>query len=189
MNDDVMFNRPVTPYEFFTPDGLLRVTLSSSRRPLLDTGRLTDLERARPRQLAALIERDHGQRVTRLFAHVPVPQSLEVAREIEHLYAAEIRQTLSHSFRSADDYVFGSWLHLNRALYTGRALLSSIRFAYYDVGLSATRAMMEDRTRQARAFVLCVNDVQVDNAEESSVWLSDWLARRFPIPTPYEFDD
>lgn len=185
MNDDVMFNQAVTPYEFFTSDGLLKLTLSRSRRPLLDADRLTDLERARANS-AALIERDHGQRVTRLFAHVPVPQSLEVAREIEQLYAAEIAQTLSHPFRSPEDYVVGSWLHLNRALYTGRAVLSRIRFAYYDVGLAATRVMMNDRTLRARAFVMCVNDVQVGDAEESSAWLSAWLARRFPVPTDYE---
>lgn len=185
MNDDVMFNQAVTPYEFFTPDGLLRLTLSTSRRPLLDAGRLTDLEKARANS-AALIERDHGQRVTRLFAHVPVPQSLEVAREIEQLYPAEVAQTLSHPFRSPDDYVIGSWLHLNRALYTGRALLSRVRFAYYDVGLAGTRAMMEDPTLRGRAYVICVNDVQVGDAAESSAWLSDWLGRRFPVPTGYE---
>ena len=185
MNDDVMFNQPVTPYDFFTADGLLKVMLSASRRPLLDSDRLTGLERARANS-AALIERDHGQRVTRLFAHVPVPQSLEVAREIEEVYAEEIAQTLSHPFRAPDDYVIGSWLHLNRALYTGRAVHGRIRFAYYDVGLAATRAMMNDRTRRARALVMCVNDVQIDDAEESSAWLTAWLAQRFPLATHYE---
>jgi hypothetical protein len=185
MNDDVMFNQPVTPYEFFTADGLLRITLSRSRLPVLDPGRLTDLERARANS-AALIQRDHGRRVTQLFAHVPVPQSLEVAREVEEVYASEIAQTLAHPFRLPDDYVVNSWLHLYRALYTGRAVLSPLRFGYYDVGLPATRKLMDDRTLQSRAYVICVNDVQVDDAEQASLWLTDWLARRFPVPTDYE---
>ena len=188
MNDDVMFNRPVTPETFFTTDGRLRITLSRSRHPRLGDELLTDLERARGNS-ARLVERDYGGRVTQLFAHVPVPQSLEVAREVEQLYAAEIAQTLAHPFRSAEDYVISSWLHLYRALYTGRAVHSPVRFAYYDVGRPETRAVMADPTARTRAAVLCVNDVQVGDAEEPSAWLTDWLARRFPVPASFELAD
>ena len=187
INDDVLFNRAVTPYDFFTPEGLLKVIQSRSRRANLDPEKLSVLERARHNS-AQLIERDLGRRMTRLFAHGPIPQSLEMAREVADLYAAEIAQTLSHPFRSPDDYEVNAWLHLNRALLTGRALVTTLPFAYLDVGLASTRAMMEDPVRTRRAFFMCVNDVQPDEAEEASAWLADWLNRRFPVPTEYELD-
>lgn len=185
INDDVLFNRAVTPYDFFTPEGLLKVVLSRSRRPVLDPNSLSVLERARHNS-AMLIERDHGRRMTRLFAHVPLPQSLEVAGELDQLYPTEIAQTASHAFRSPDDYEVNAWLHLNRALLTGRAVVTTLPFAYLDVGLASTRAMMEDPARTRRAFVMCVNDVQPEEADESSAWLTDWLTQRFPVPTVYE---
>jgi len=185
MNDDVLVNRAVTPYDFFTPEGSLKVICSRSRRPVLDPHLLSVLERARHNS-AALIQRDHGRQMTRLFAHTPVPQSMEIAREIEQLYASEIAQTLSNPFRSSDDYEVNSWLHLNRALLTGRAVLHTLPFAYFDVGLAATRTMMEDPARTRRAFFICVNDVQSDVTDESSAWLGEWLARRFPLPTEFE---
>lgn len=189
MNDDVMFNRAVTPYDFFTSEGLLKVVFSRSKRPLLGNESLSALQRARA-NAAALIERDHGKLVTRLFAHVAIPQSLEIAREVEELYATEIAANLSHPFRSPDDFEVNCWLHLHRALFTGRAAVYPMRFAYFDVGSASNRKAMDDLAAQARALVLCVNDVVLsDDIEEVSAWLSGWLARRFPTPVDHELAD
>ncbi len=186
VNDDILFNRPVTPIDFFTPQGSLKVVLSRSRRPLISPDRLTPLEQARANS-AGLIERDHGRRVTSLFAHVPIPQSIEVAKEVDQIYAAEVAETLRHPFRSPLDYEVNSWLHLNRALFTGRAVTTTLPFVYFDVGSASARAEMADPRSFARAMFLCVNDSSPLGGEEAAAeWFSDWLERLFPTPAAHE---
>ncbi len=185
MNDDVLFSRAVSAYDFFTPSGQLKITLSRSRRPLLAGDKLTSLEQARVNS-ARLLERDYGRQVTRLFAHVPVPQSISLATEISQRYADEIAQTLSHPFRSADDYVISSWLCLYTALFTGRGVASELGFAYFDVGSSAARDRMSSPQRYKNASVICVNDTDTQDTEASSRWLTAWLRRTYPVPTTYE---
>ena len=185
MNDDIMFNRPASPYDFFTPEGLMKVVKSRSRMPLVDTSKLTPLESAR-RNSASLIERDHGRRVTQLFAHVPIPQTREVANEVATRYRPEIAQTVRHPFRSPDDVEVNSWLHLNVALLTGRAVVSRQRFAYFDIGDDSARRRMRRRGEFADALTVCVNDSGPADDEEVSRWYSDWLRRAFPVAAAHE---
>ncbi len=186
INDDVLFNKTTTPYDFFTPEGLLKVTFSRSRRPLLPLDELNDLMRARANS-AALIEDRHNRPVTRLFAHVPVPQSLEVAREIAAIYVEEIDATMRHPFRTGTDVEPNSWLHLYHALFTGRAVEDPVRFGYLNLTSDVHRSMMETTGGPERALVMCVNDVAPGPDDEAtSAWFTSWLQRRFPVPVGFE---
>ena len=187
MNDDVMFANPVTPYEFFTPAGQLRVFLSRSRRPDIDRDSQTSLERARTNS-AELLERDYQRRVSRLFGHVPVPQRKDVATEVAQRYAEEIEQTLRSPFRAETDVVINSWLHLYTALFTGRGVESRIRYGYFNIGRSEVREKMERRSFIDQYQVVCLNDVPAPAGEREAdpEWLPNWLAQVFPVPAPFE---
>lgn len=187
MNDDVMFNRPVTPYDFFTPTGQLRITFSRSRRPDIAREHQTTLEQARTNS-ADLIERDFGRRASELFAHVPVPQRRDVAIEVAERYAEEVATTVRSPFRSPDDVVFNSWLNLYTALFTGRGTRSTIRFGYYNIGDPAVRARLDGGGVPAGTKVICLNDVPPPGEVEDPApeWLSTWLERRFPVRAPFE---
>ncbi|MCA5892723.1 Stealth CR1 domain-containing protein [Isoptericola sp. NEAU-Y5] len=190
MNDDVMFNRPVTPYSFFTSTGQLRVNFSRSRRPDIPRESQTSLELARSNS-AALLERDHGHRASSLFGHVPVPQSKDVALELEQRYGEEIRRTVASPFRAETDVVINSWLHLYTALFTGRAVRANIRFGYFNIGNTAVRQKM-DRLEFVRKFqVICLNDVPPPGGEQEAdpEWLAHWLQRVYPIRAPFEIED
>src|SRR5690625_5293431 len=119
MNDDVMFNRPVTPYNFFMPNGALRITFSRARRPDISRERQTPLEQARQNS-ADVLARDVGRRASMLFGHVPCRQRKDIALEIEERYREEILTTLRNPFLATNDVVLNSWLHLYTALFTGR---------------------------------------------------------------------
>ncbi len=187
LNDDVMFARPVSPYDFFTPTGQLRIAFSRSRRPEISREHQSILECARTNS-AELLEQDFGRRPSALFAHVPVPQRRDVATEVAERYAREIATTVRNPFRDASDVVVNSWLHLYTALLTGRAVPSAIRYGYFNVGRAGVRARMDDHAYSRRLQVICLNDVPPPEGEEEAdpEWLSAWLARRFPVPAPYE---
>lgn len=185
LNDDVLFNVPVSPTDFFTPQGKLKVVLSRSHRPLIDESKLTALEQARANS-ARLLERDFGRPVTRLFAHVPFAQSKALAAEVSQTYAEEIASTLSHPFRCGEDYVITSWLFLYTALFTGRAVPSDLTFAYFNVAQEESRHRMASWDRFAAAAVLCVNDSPDQTSEEHSATLESWLKQLYAVPTTYE---
>lgn len=185
MNDDVLFNRAVSPSDFFTASGSLRVNFSKSRRPLLSPDRLSPVERARART-AQLLERDFGRFVGTLFAHTPVPQRVDLAEEIAERYADEIATTLSHQFRSGEDLVINSWLTLYYALFTGRAEIGNLRFGYFNVGSESARASMENIRRMRALQTICVNDVPGDDGTDEGEWLREWLAAQYPVPGSFE---
>jgi hypothetical protein len=183
INDDVMFNSPVTPYDFFTPIGQLKISFSRSRRPDIAREHQSPLEQARTNS-AELI----GRRASELFAHVPIPQRRDIATEVAERYAQEIAATVNSPFRSATDVESNSWLHLYTALFTGRGTRSTMRFGYYGTGDPEVRARLDGSAPSPRIKVICLNDVPPTGGEEDAdpQWLAAWLDRRFPIRTPFE---
>lgn len=187
INDDVMFNGPVTPYDFFTSTGQLKIFFSRSRRPDIPRGQQSPLEQARTNS-AELIERDFGRRPSELFAHVPIPQRRDIATGVAERYAHEVAATAHSPFRSATDVECNSWLHLYTALFTGRGTRSAMRFGYYSTGDPEVRALLDRSAPSSRIKVICLNDVPPPGGEEDAdpQWLSAWLDRRFPVGTPFE---
>jgi hypothetical protein len=189
MNDDVMFSKAVSPSDFFTPQGMLRINFSPVLRAAVSRDRQSDLELARS-NAADLLERDYGRRVANLFGHVPVPQRKDIALELEDRYGEEIRRTVASPFRSPDDVVVNSFLHLYTALFTGRGVQGGLKFGYFNIGRPEVRERM-DRPETAGSYqVLCVNDVPARDgeAEADPEWLAAWLERTFPFRTTYELD-
>lgn len=187
INDDVMFNSPVTPHDFFTPTGQLKVAFSRSRRPDIARELQGPLEQARTNS-AELVERDFGRRASELFAHVPIPQRRDIATEVAKRYAAEIAATVRSPFRSATDVESNSWLHLYTALFTGRGIRSTIRYGYYATGDPEVRARLDESAPSPRVKVFCLNDVPPEGGEDDADprWLAGWLGRRFPVRAPFE---
>lgn len=187
LNDDVMFTAAVTPYDFFTPAGQLNVFFSRSRRPDVSRDRQNPLEQARSNS-ADLIRRDFGRRASEVFAHVPIPQSKDIAAEVAERYAREIAGTLRSPFRSATDVESNSWLHLYTALFTGRGVRSAIRYGYFNIGDPAVRERLLRKGCPDDVSVICLNDVPPPDGEDDAdpEWLPAWLARAFPIPTSFE---
>jgi hypothetical protein len=184
LNDDVLFNKPASPYDFFTPEGALKIVLSRSHLPRLPEALLTTLEHSRTNS-ARLILRDFGQRVTRLFAHAPLAQRRSIGAELMQAYPEEIGQTMRHQFRSPLDYETNAWLHQYRALFTGRAVLAATPFAYFNSDAAATQQRLAADKDFADALFLCINDTDGGAGDDGS-WVTSWLQRNYPLPTAFE---
>lgn len=186
INDDVLFNQPVSPYDFFTPQGALKIVMSRTHLPRLPESLLTTLERSRTNS-AGLILRDHGQRVSRLFAHVPLAQSRTIGEELMQLYPEQILQTMRHRFRSAEDYETNAWLHQHRALYTGRGVVANTPFAYFNSDAAASQERLAGGDAVTEALFLCINDT--DGGPDSGGWVAGWLQQAYPLPASWERPD
>ena len=181
VNDDILFNRPVTPLEFFTPEGALKVVFS---RPQAAGRRVRpDLAGSCPRQL---------RKAGRARPRTPSPRACSPTcrsrrrwrwrRTSRSAGPRRSAQTLSHPFRDAGDYEVNSWLHLYHALFTGRAVAGSVPFAYFNVGKESARTQMDDPASFARAMFVCVNDSMPSADAAVSEWLAGWLRRAYPVP-------
>lgn len=188
VNDDVMFNRAVSPYDFFTPEGFMKIVLSRSRLARLDPEKLTALERSRTNS-AGLIKATHGATPTRVFAHIPLTQSKQIAQEISQLYAAEVGQTIQHQFRSPFDYETNAWLHQYRAMFTHRAIVTQTPYVYTSPTEGKPRELMDTGEAFADALFVCVNDNVAPDEKADDEWLVSWLSRFYPVPAAFELAD
>lgn len=185
VNDDVMFNRAVSPYDFFTPEGFMKIVLSRSRLARLDPEKLTALERSRTNS-AGLIKATHGATPTRVFAHIPLTQSKQIAEEISQLYAAEVTQTMQHQFRSPFDYETNAWLHQYRAMFTHRAIVTQTPYVYTSPTEGKPRELMDSGEAFADALFVCLNDNVAPDEKADDAWLASWLSRFYPVAASFE---
>lgn len=185
VNDDVMFNRAVSPYDFFTGEGFMKIVLSRSRLARLDPEKLTALERSRTNS-AGLIKATHGATPTRVFAHIPLTQSKQIAEEISQRYAAEVAQTIQHPFRSPLDYETNAWLHQYRAMFTHRAMVTQTPYVYTSPTEGKPRELMDTGEAFADALFVCLNDNVAPDEEADDAWLASWLSRFYPVPAAFE---
>lgn len=185
MSQDILFSQPVSAYDFFTPAGQLKIPFSQSRRPLLEDAKLSLLEQAQLNS-ARLLEAEFGRQATQVSAPTPVPQSISVATEVSQRFSAAVTRALAHPFGSPLDDLASSWLGLYTALFTGRGVVSELRYATFDVANSAARQRLSSPAGYRKASVICVNDSDAQAAESPSSWVQDWLRRTYPVPTRYE---
>ena len=146
-NDDVFLARPVLPQLFFTSNGASKFFLSRSTLGYHDEGEALPHELAR-RNVVDLLEADFGRVATRAFFHTPIVQRRSTLLELEGRYPEAFERTWSNVFRSGSDYEINSWLHHYYGYLTGRAVVGSVRYDYFDV--SDARGLAPDAPAEAQ---------------------------------------
>lgn len=185
LNDDVMFGAPTPPEHFFTGSGIVRFRPSRTRSPLAAREHLSEIENARL-NAADLLEADFGRRCSALFTHMPLPQVVSVAHELEQRYPDAYDRTMRSRFRNRSDVETNAWLQLNYLLLTGRAVESRVRYDYFNVGEPAARERLASSLAREHAQVLCINDGPSEDGVDYDEWLVTTLATYFPRPSSFE---
>jgi hypothetical protein len=188
MNDDFFFGRHVLASLCFEPNGLPRVFPSTSRLELATAG-VGDDQLIRSRQRARdLLATEFGRVVTRKLKHAPYALRRSLLDEMEAKFPDEFRATASHPFRQPTDVPFAAFMFGYYAYLSGRATLSDLRYAYFDL-----RSRWHVDRLRAPASVLgyetfCLNDTpsgEIDPAVQDRV-VHRFLQAVFPVPSPYE---
>lgn len=188
MNDDVFFMRPVSPELFFTSSGLSK--FFPSRAPL-------DVHDASARDLPVLsaakngrefMLTHHGRTVTNKFKHTPHPQLRSVLEEMETEYPDLFRSVASSTFRAPEDYSIASSLYHYHAYATQHAVVGDIAYDYVDIATRRAALRLEWFSYRKRLDVVCLNDTDVDAADQQQVSrvLVDFLERQFSTESSFE---
>lgn len=187
LNDDVFFGRLVEPELFFHGNGIATFFLSKNL-PDLDPPSTRDLPAvSAAKNQRRLIEDAFGRTVRHRFQHGVHPQLRAVAQEMEQRWPEVFAAVAASRFRHPDDVTIVTGLHHNYAYATARALPSTVRYAYQDLGRpNAARRL--DHILRTRPQVFCLNDIDTDQhaVADQLQLLAPFFGEYFPVAAPWE---
>lgn len=188
-NDDMFFNREVSPGDFFTPDG--RPIIRLNRRPfrrlslLLKEkilGRKTSTYNRTILKAANLVKERYGKFIGGKTHHNIDAYRKSYNRETYETFEAAISPTLLHHERSADD--------IQRNLYSYSDMVNKRGEARYVGSKTSFKFHIDnpahyEKLERLRPMLFCLNDSQyATDADRRRV--GEYLRRRFPEPSEFE---
>ncbi len=188
-NDDMFFGRPVHPELFFSPGGVSSfvecdVRIGSGEPRVERSGHDNGLRVNR-----ALLHERFGRVIVRDLEHCAAPLRRSVMSELEQTFADDFRRTAASRFRAATDISVTNSLYHYYAMFTGRAVPTSVpRTRYVQTTLARSLAGMERLARRRDIDMFCLNDGgETEVPEQIRVAsLRGVLERMFPIRAPWE---
>lgn len=188
-NDDMFFNRPVTPEDFFTPDG--KPIVKMVRRPFGKLsfwykekvkGKELSVYNKTIRNAARLVEKKFGK----YYAHKPHHNIDAYSKELNartfELFRAEIEPTLSNHVRTEND--------VQRIIYS----LVPIAEKTAKLRFVTRKKSFRLHTHKHRHYqdlerlnpqLLCVNDSEFASDDDRKL-VKEFLKKRFPEKSQFE---
>lgn len=204
-NDDFMLGRPVSPRDFFRPDGtplfwVIKRGEKTMEKVRSRAGNSVSHTSATARA-HAMIRKRYGTAFPYTMSHYPKVMTRSSAASLWEAFPAEITTTLNSPFRSPDDfsvtilyplYALAAGLGQARVINgVGRILdtLSGRGAAHMGASLGDGNARGKMRTiRLLRPRTFCLNDAP-SASEKDRQALTDFLAAMFPEPCKYELPE
>lgn len=191
-NDDMFVNRPVTPGDFFTPEGLpiVRLFRKRFRRQWLWVHKHI-LRKTLPyhnfvtQSTIKLVEDRLGYRCNGKMHHNIDAYRRSDFLETEDMFAGEIAPTMENHFRQSNDVQ--RCLHSFVPLALGRARPEYVdsRTSFH---LELSKPSGYARLEKSSPMLFCLNDSEKTEAAHRRM-AREYLSRRFPEPSPFELND
>lgn len=188
-NDDMFFNRPVDPEDFFTPEGepIVRMIRRPARKFTLwlkekiQHKPISHYNRA-IMNAAGLIENRFGKFIGSKPHHNIDAYSRSQYRHTYETFGKEIGETLINHVRQDND--------IQRVIYTYLPMIENrCKVEYADSHISLRihthRHSLYDKLEKFRPKLFCINDSEFAN-EEDRKFAKDFLAKRFPEKSSFE---
>jgi hypothetical protein len=187
-NDDVFVGRRVTAEHFFHGSGLMRIPVSPLKIGIGKPHAEETATNSASKNVRRLLLERFGKMTTNNFMHTPLPQQRATLRELEELFAEDVRRTTASRFRSPQDIAMTAPLLYSYALLTGRGVPGSFSFRYVNISRPDAEQRLADLRRTRRFDFFCLNDVDVPPEERERVGarMHDFLEHYFPFPSPFE---
>lgn len=186
LNDDVFVGRDITPARLFTPSGLARVFPSYNRRPFGPPDPADEPHVNITRNIRALLEQEFGRSISRSVKHTPHAQLVSVHEEMEKRFSDAYGHLDRSRFRHHHDIAADQLFHYYAQI-TGRAVVSSIRYAYINIGDARNESELARLLAGRDREVFCLNDAPGNNSTPmTNASIHDFLEAYFPVPSKWE---
>ena len=200
-NDDFMLGRPITPEDFFLPDGSLRLWLAKRSKRYMH--RLyaraggKDAHASAVARSHLLVEARYGTRHPYVVRHHPKAMTRSAVESLWREFPEEIAATVRSQFRSTNEVLLSMLLPLHLLAEGHRAIriVNGLRSALDVVtggiaymGASLGDGNMEQKMwgiRRFRPKTFCLNDACVATAKDRAAARA-FLESLFPTPSVFE---
>lgn len=188
-NDDMYFGRPVTPDNFFAPDGLpyIRLNRRPLRRPLLWLkSKLSGKPMSHYNRIvqngAELVNRHYGKYYGAKSHHNIDAYLKSDCEETFNIFIEQLRQTFPNHVRSDND--------IQRSLYSYAALVRRRAHPLYVSQRTSLRVHIQnprhyDKFLKYTPMLFCMNDSEYAT-EADRIHSKEFLAARFPQKSDFE---
>lgn len=186
-NDDVMLGRSMSPEQFFTPGGVLRLYPSTAQVGAGGAATADGDPSAAAKNNRAVLLEATGAIQTQKLQHTPHAQVRSIAQDLELRFPADFARTSGSKFRSASNIAaisLVSWY----AYRIGAGVPASLRYLYIRLGTRRTRRVLRRVLRRRDYDVFCVNqaDDPVVGPDRIHRDLAHFFERYFPFKSPWE---
>lgn len=189
-NDDMFLGRLVSPLDFFTKDGKIRVLLESSA--CLPSGSPRESDNSfllACRNTNILLDEHYGSARRKLIYHAPYALMKSYMEQAEMEFYEAFDSTSLHKFRSPSDYTITNGLVQYYCLYNNKATAGNLKTMtitlYDDKDVKMTKRAFED-IREFQPHTICFQDKMSDNNKHIEDLLYRFLDQYFPDAAPWE---
>ncbi len=188
-NDDVFLGGPVSPEDFFTPDGKIKVLFEASLSP---SGPPVDGETAYRRawrNTNAFLDKKYRKERRLRLCHAPFALKKSLIMQAEDEMTAIFEANSSHRFRGNDDFNITNGLLQYYWLYHGHIVagaLSNKMVSLYGDGLYEQNSNQLDGLYAHKIDTFCLQDVMGPDNSATKKALHNFLERYYPQKAPWE---
>ncbi|MCP4459401.1 MAG: hypothetical protein GY816_15470 [Cytophagales bacterium] len=176
MNDDFLLGSPVSPLDFFTEDGRMKIYGTIGGGAL------------------KIVKDDIFYDVTSKFQHLPRLISKEIYGQMEIDWASELAVTRSHKFRTRGDviphtlYRYYALSRFKEECYAPSVFRYSQLYDFHKIKNNPDRQHRKLKAlANSRRKFICFNDDQRDNPNEQVIEaVQSFLSTNYPNPSSFE---
>lgn len=186
LNDDVFFGRPVRPDQFFAGPGIARFSpapIAIDRQ--LEPHRLNGAMLA-ARNNREFLESTLGRTVTHRMRHTPHAHLRSSLAALEAAHPDLVARVARSRFRAANDLSIASDLGHYWAFAHGQAVTGNLAFRYIDIGSPLMPEYLDSLLARRNEDCFCLNDAGPYLETPDDARVADFLARYFPVASPFE---
>lgn len=188
-NDDVFLGAKVSPSDFFTEDGKVKVLFSPSLSPTGEAEQEETSYRTAWRNTNALLDLHYGADPRYRLNHAPFALIKSYLVMSEEKFPSVFSTNSSHRFRSSSDYNVINGLVQYHWLYCGKVESSTMtnrRITLRDDSQfnKTSRYLKQLKDNPLQSF--CLEDNMTDNSQATRALMQTLLERLYPIKAPWE---
>ena len=187
-NDDFFLGKQVSPEDFFSITGTIRVYLIPYLAP---TGTIIPGEKAYEsawKNTDALLSIYYGKEKRLELAHIPHALTKSLIQEAEHSFPLVFSSVSSHKFRMHSDYTLTNGLIPYFAMYTKKATVhypDLTMLVMLSADVEKNREQFEMLKEHTYRF-FCIEDMENEENEAAARTLQEFFMSYFPKPAPWE---
>lgn len=188
-NDDVLLGRPVTPSDFFTESGKVKVLFEEGKTVSPSPIVQATLYRRAWVNSNALLDAYFFQEERYRLCHAPFALKKSLIQKAEELFPFVFESNSSHKFRAATDYNITNGLLQYIWLYQGFAergdMTNKMISMYSDLGFLESKRQL-DIFLQNPLHTFCIQDCITGESPKTTNLLRDFFNYIFPYSAPWE---